>query len=131
MTTGTTKLQGSPTLTRALHKSERKLYVEMTFAIVKGAAEGEVLGSVAVARNVTDRVERESALRPARLETVEVLAHFSPSETILCSHIRERPPCQAFSTIGRRSRLGLHPFVKTLSNVIKCDGPVMQTMVKK
>jgi PAS domain S-box-containing protein len=61
MTTGTTKLQGRPTLTRALHKSGRKLYVEMTFAIVKGDAEGEVLGSVAVARDVTDRVERERA----------------------------------------------------------------------
>jgi PAS domain S-box-containing protein len=59
MTTGTTKLQGRPTLTRALHKSGRKLYVEMTFAIVKGDAEDEVLGSVAVARDVTDRVERE------------------------------------------------------------------------
>ena len=39
------KLQGRPTLTRALHKSGRKLYVEMTFAIVKGEAEDEVLGS--------------------------------------------------------------------------------------
>jgi PAS domain S-box-containing protein len=61
MTNGTTKLQGRPTLTRALHKSGRKLYVEMTFAIVKGDAEGEVLGSVAVARDVTDRIERERA----------------------------------------------------------------------
>ena len=61
MTNGTTKLQGRPTLTRALHKSGRKLYVEMTFAIVKGGAEGEVLGSVAVARDVTDRIERERA----------------------------------------------------------------------
>ena len=61
MTKGTMKLQGRPTLTRALHKSGRKLYVEMTFAIVKGEAEGEVLGSVAMARDVTDRVERERA----------------------------------------------------------------------
>jgi PAS domain S-box-containing protein len=61
MTNATTKLQGRPTLTRALHKSGRKLYVEMTFAIVKGDAEGEVLGSVAVARDVTDRIERERA----------------------------------------------------------------------
>jgi PAS domain S-box-containing protein len=52
------KLQGRPTLTRALHKSGRKLYVEMTFAVVKGN-EGEVFGSVAVARDVTERVERE------------------------------------------------------------------------
>ncbi|WP_247511223.1 PAS domain S-box protein [Bradyrhizobium sp. 157] len=58
MTKGVMKLQGRPTLTRALHKSGRKLYVEMTFAVVKGD-ESEVLGSVAMARDVTDRVERE------------------------------------------------------------------------
>lgn len=58
MTKGLMKLQGRPTLTRALHKSGRKLYVEMTFAVVKGN-EGEVFGSVAVARDVTERVERE------------------------------------------------------------------------
>src|SRR3954465_7713256 len=44
MTRGVMKLQGRPTLTRALHKSGRKLYVEMTFAIVRGQG-GEVLGS--------------------------------------------------------------------------------------
>ena len=61
MTSGTMKLQGRPTLTRALHKSGRKLYVEMTFAIVKDDATGEALGAVAVARDVTERVERERA----------------------------------------------------------------------
>jgi len=45
-----------------MHKSGHKLYVEKTFAIVKGEAEGEVLGSVAMARDVTDRVERERAV---------------------------------------------------------------------
>jgi PAS domain S-box-containing protein len=60
ITKGTMKLQGRPTRTRALHKSGCKLYVEMTFAIVKGGAEGEVLGSVAMARDVTERVEREN-----------------------------------------------------------------------
>ena len=35
----------------------------MTFAIVKGDAEGEVIGSVAMARDVTERVERERAAR--------------------------------------------------------------------
>jgi PAS domain S-box-containing protein len=59
---GTTKLQGRPTLTRALHKSGRKLYIEMTFALVKDS-NGEVLGSVAIARDVTERVERERAQR--------------------------------------------------------------------
>ena len=61
MTKGATKLQGRPTLTRALHKSGRRLYVEMSFAIVKGDIESEVLGAVAVARDVTERVERERA----------------------------------------------------------------------
>lgn len=61
MTRGVLKLQGHPTLTRALHKSGRKLYVEMTFAIVKGDAADPVLGSVAMARDVTERVERERA----------------------------------------------------------------------
>lgn len=60
MASGATKLQGRPTLTRAVHKSGRKLYVEMTFAVVK-AAEGVALGSVAMARDVTERVERERA----------------------------------------------------------------------
>jgi len=33
----------------------------MTFAIVRGSAAVEVLGSVAVARDVTERVERDRA----------------------------------------------------------------------
>ena len=61
MAKGALKLQGRPTLTRALHKSGRRLYVEMTFAIVKHDTTGEVLGAVAVARDVTERVERERA----------------------------------------------------------------------
>jgi hypothetical protein len=35
----------------------------MTFAVVKGEIESEVLGSVAMARDVTERVERERAAR--------------------------------------------------------------------
>jgi len=60
MATGITKLHGHPTLTRALHKSGHRLYVEMSFAIVKGD-ESKVHGAVAVARDVTERVERERA----------------------------------------------------------------------
>ncbi|HEY5207027.1 MAG TPA: PAS domain S-box protein [Roseiarcus sp.] len=58
MTNGKLKLQGRPTLTRAQHKSGRKLYVEMTFAIVTG---DQALGAVAVARDATERVQRERA----------------------------------------------------------------------
>ena len=63
MEKGATKLEGRPILTRALHKSGRRLYVEMTFAIVKGDSESEVLGAVAMARDVTERVEQERAAR--------------------------------------------------------------------
>ncbi|MCB2020410.1 MAG: PAS domain S-box protein [Burkholderiaceae bacterium] len=60
MASGKTRLGGRPTLTRGLHKSGQKLYVEMSFALVVDDA-GAPLGSVAVARDVTERVEREKA----------------------------------------------------------------------
>jgi PAS domain S-box-containing protein len=56
---GVTRLQGRPTVTRAVRKGGRKLYVEMTFAIV--AVAGEAQGAVAVARDVTERVLRARA----------------------------------------------------------------------
>jgi PAS domain S-box-containing protein len=71
MAKSVTKLQGRPTLTRALHKSGRRLYVEMTFAIIKGDAESEVFGSVSMARDVTERVERERSCKPIILEDFE------------------------------------------------------------
>jgi PAS domain S-box-containing protein len=61
MASGVMKLEGRPTLTRARHKGGGKLYVEMTFAIVKGDVEGSALGSVAVARDATERVEAQRA----------------------------------------------------------------------
>jgi PAS domain S-box-containing protein len=61
MTNGVMKLQGRPTLTRAMHQTGRKLYVEMTFALVKGRAGGSARGSVAVARDVTERIEQQRA----------------------------------------------------------------------
>jgi PAS domain S-box-containing protein len=64
MASGLMKLQGRPTLTRASHKSGRKLYIEMTFALVRD--ETGVVGSAAMARDVTERVEGERAARAAR-----------------------------------------------------------------
>ncbi len=61
--TGSTRLHGRPTLTRALHRSGEKLYVEMTFAVVKNA-QGVAIGSVAMARNVTERVRKERENQP-------------------------------------------------------------------
>ncbi|MCC6472108.1 MAG: PAS domain S-box protein [Burkholderiales bacterium] len=63
--TGRTRLDGRPTLTRALRKDGRKLYVEMTFALVTNP-DGAVVGSVAVARDVTERTEKERAARRAQ-----------------------------------------------------------------
>ena len=60
MESGKTRLGGRPTLTRGLHKSGQNLYAEMSFALVVDDT-GSPLGSVAVARDVTERVEREKA----------------------------------------------------------------------
>ena len=67
MAKGVTRHQGLPTLTRALHKSGHRLYVEMTFAVIKG--DSEALGAVAMARDVTERVERERAANRSSLST--------------------------------------------------------------
>ena len=61
MSTGVMKLNGRPTLTRASHQTGRKLYVEMTFALVQGQAGGAGRGAVAVARDVTERTEQQRA----------------------------------------------------------------------
>ena len=60
MESGKTRLGGRPTLTRGSHKSGQKLYVEMSFAVVVDRT-GSPFGAVAVARDVTERVEREKA----------------------------------------------------------------------
>lgn len=60
VSTGVMKLEGRPTLTRATPKGAGKLYVEMSFALVKDV-DGSPLGSVAVARDATERVEAQRA----------------------------------------------------------------------
>ena len=44
-----------------MHRTGRKLYVEMTFALVTADTEGPPLGAVAVARDVTERIEQQRA----------------------------------------------------------------------
>ena len=58
---GVMKLQGRPTVTRATHQTGRKLYIEMTFALVTGQAGDAARGAVAVARDVTERIEQQRA----------------------------------------------------------------------
>ena len=53
---GDLQLSGKPTLTRALHKDgNKKLYVEMSFALIKDI-DGNIQGSVAIARDVTAKM---------------------------------------------------------------------------
>ena len=59
---GFTRPDGRPALTRAVHKSGRRLYVEMSFALVRNGVD-EIMGSVAVARDVTERVEQQKAVQ--------------------------------------------------------------------
>ena len=76
MRSGATRLGGRPTMTRGLHQSGRRLYVEMSFAVVRDPS-GTVAGSVSVARDATARYEEEKARRqhteahPARADTSE------------------------------------------------------------
>ncbi len=56
MASGRLTLAGRPTLTRAMPKSGARLYIEMTFALVKNDAGDAVFGAVAVARDATARI---------------------------------------------------------------------------
>ncbi len=71
MASGTTRLAGLATITRSLTRSRGTIYVEMSFAVVSDG-DGKVIGSVAVARDATQRREKERALRE-RLEILEKL----------------------------------------------------------
>ncbi len=64
MAAGKTRLNGRATMTRGLHKTGQKLYLEMSFALICGE-DGAALGSVAVARDVTAKVESEKAAKQA------------------------------------------------------------------
>ncbi len=65
MRSGQLHLQGKATLTRSLHASGAKLYVEMSFAVVRDA-NGQPLGSVAMARDVSARVAQEKTASAAK-----------------------------------------------------------------
>jgi len=77
---GKTRLAGRATITRALCKSRQRLYVEMSFAVVRGSA-GTIVGSVAVALDATVRFEEERSRRERSGESEQrVLAKPSSGE---------------------------------------------------
>lgn len=57
---GATRHGGQVRMTRATHKDGRRLYVDMSFAVVTGP-DGSAAGSVAVARDATERQAGQAA----------------------------------------------------------------------
>ena len=66
---GHTKLGDHVRTTRAIHKLGHKLYVDLSFGLITGAA-GSVIGAVAVGRDCSERYLAEKALRD-RLDAFE------------------------------------------------------------
>jgi PAS domain S-box-containing protein len=62
MASGSLKLSGRPTLTRAHHKDGSRLYIEMSFALVKEPGSDRPIGSVAVARLAPPRAPERVAV---------------------------------------------------------------------
>jgi PAS domain S-box-containing protein len=60
--TGRMKYGRDAMTTRSMHRDGSDLYVDLSFALVRDDA-GEVLGSVAVARDITHRFLKEKAAR--------------------------------------------------------------------
>ncbi|HEX2829199.1 MAG TPA: PAS domain S-box protein [Burkholderiales bacterium] len=67
--TGREKYAGKVLTTRAVHKNGSKLYVDLSFALVRDDA-GFVVGSLAIARDCTDRYALDKALK-ARVAELE------------------------------------------------------------
>lgn len=76
--TGRTKYGRQVMVTRSMHKTEKKLYVGLSFAIVKDGS-GKVLGAVAVASDATERYLSEVALRKRVAELESQSKDSSPS----------------------------------------------------
>lgn len=64
LASGRTKYSGRVMTTRAVHKDGRKLYVDFSFGMLKDAS-GEVVGAMAVGRDITERYLAERAKRAA------------------------------------------------------------------
>ena len=71
MASGSTKNRGRAAITRSLTKTRGTIYVEMSFAVVADR-EGNTIGSVAVARDATQRHQSEREQRE-RLRVLEEL----------------------------------------------------------
>ena len=66
---GQMKYSGEVMTTRSVHKDGRKLYIDMSFNLLRDTAE-QIVGVLAIARDCTVRYEAERAMR-ARLRGLE------------------------------------------------------------
>ena len=73
MDTGQTKYVGRVLTTRSAHKNGSKLYVDLSFGLLKDVA-GAVTGALAIGRDCTTRYQSDSALRARVVELEEKLA---------------------------------------------------------
>lgn len=74
---GATRHKGGSMITRSLQKSGERLYIDVSFAIVKNQA-GEVTGSASIARDATERYMQERKAREAAAASAEM----QPAATI-------------------------------------------------
>jgi PAS domain S-box-containing protein len=76
MATGRTRHDGRATVTRSMHKDGRKLYVDISFAVIVDEG-GTAVGALAIGRDATARHEAERTTR-ARLAALEAAAAGNP-----------------------------------------------------
>lgn len=62
--------------TRSTHKDGREVYVDLSFALVKDRS-GQVLGAVAVARDITSRFQAQKQVRKRMAELEAQVQEFS------------------------------------------------------
>jgi PAS domain S-box-containing protein len=69
ISSGVTRYDGRAMTTRSMHKDSRKLFVDLSFALIRDEA-GAVIGALAVGRDATARYEEHRSLvqRVAELE---------------------------------------------------------------
>lgn len=75
---GTTRHQGRAIVTRSMKADGTKIYVDISFALVKDAA-GAVAGSLAIARDASERRAAEVASR-ARIAELEKALQATPRD---------------------------------------------------
>lgn len=84
MASGTTRHKGGSMITRSLQKSGERLYIDVSFAIVKNRA-GEIIGAAATARDATERYMRERKARESTAAVGDKEQEQQPAATIRLS----------------------------------------------